>query len=260
MKINVYCKNKGWLFEDLKREIAEHGAVPSDSPLPDMDAYICIRDDEAKLSPQKRKTVVQIHHTNPIRHKGYGAISFVHPWQEKQYRRFSHRQKCFTQPIGTRNVPVTPFPDRPVLGYFCREVRGLKRSDLFKDAVVRAKQDTDFDVLMIGEKLDHIAHLGTYEERAATIEDYQRITAFLTTSVSPMVPLSAYEALAAGRPLITTPREFPVDFSNIFTSKNAVGLASLISMVLKGPIHAPQSFFYRSAWAQKQCLEAAKLC
>lgn len=264
MRVNVYARELGWLFSDLKQHIASHGAIPSESPIPDADAYICIRDSEAHLSPKPDKTVVQVHHINPVDLRGFGMISFCHPYQERQYREFDKKTPSFTLPIGARDIPVTPLPDKPTLGGFFREVNSqgkkhLKGSLLFAEAVEIARKTLDFDVLLIGGNLDHIKHIGRYEKRAATPDDYARITALMTTSTSPCVPLSAYEALAAGRPVISTPREWTHDFSNIGAGKTAKELAACIVTYLKSPILIPQKPFDRDEWCKRQVKEAINL-
>lgn len=262
MKINVFCKNHRWLFEDLKQEIASYGAIASDEPLPDADAWICLRDTEAKLSPDKTKTLVTVHHIEPITHDGYGKINFVHPFQKRQY---NGNGPSFVLPIGSRNIPPSPFPDKPVLGGFFREVNGngkrnLKGSVLFKQAVELARQQIDFEVLLIGANLRHIAHIGTYECRGALPDDYARITALMTTSTSQMVPLSVYEAMAAGRPIVTTPREFPFKANNVFMADTVEGLAEGIIKALTEPKMIVQNPFSRSDWCRRMVEEAGKLC
>lgn len=81
MKINVYCQDRGWLFEDLKREIASYGAKPSSRPLRNFDAYICIRTKEAPLSPKPKKTVVQVHDMKGYDLSPYGLALLVHESQ-----------------------------------------------------------------------------------------------------------------------------------------------------------------------------------
>lgn len=261
MKVNVYCKNLGWLFEDLKREIASYGAIPSEAPLANADAWICIRDTEANLAPDKSRTVVTVHHIQPLKHRDYGMMSFVHPFPERQWRQKNPHGRAFMMPIGSRDIPVKPFPRIPTLGFFCREHGvGLKRSRLFADAVTIAKKEMDFNVLMIGEKLEHISYLGVYKRRAAVPGDYSAITAFCTTSISPMVPLSCYEALAAGRPVVSTTREFPFDVDNVFMADTAAGLASGFIELLSNPKLIPQAPFSRSDWCHRMVKEARNLC
>jgi glycosyltransferase involved in cell wall biosynthesis len=252
--INVYCENKGWLFEDLKQLIAAQGAVASDMPLPDADAYICIRTRNAELSPKPEKTVVQIHDMDCFLGDKYGAISFVHEEQAKLWRKKGFRGRYFTLPIGSRDIPYAPRPQRPTLGYFCREVGDKKRSEFFAQVVKAAKKRMDFDVLMIGENLDSIKNIGKYIERAAVPADYARITAFMTTSVSPMVPLSAYEALAAGRPVVTTPRIWPSSHSwhGVYCGITEEELAEQVVRALKVNLCQPFAPFNRTAWAKEQ--------
>lgn len=261
MKINVYCKNNGWLFEDLKQEIALYGAIASDKPIKDADAWICLRDNESNLSPDKSKTLVTVHHIDEINHEGYGIIAFVHPFQERQY---NGKNPSFVSPIGARDIPQSQFPDKPVLGGFFREVnnngkRNLKGSVIFKQAVELAKQKIDFDVLLIGANLRHIAHIGKYECRGALPDDYSRITALMTTSTSPMVPLSVFEAMSCGRPIITTIREFPFNYDNVFMEDTVEGLANGIVKALTTPKIIIQKPFSRSEWCRMMVEEASKL-
>lgn len=259
-KINVYCKDLGWLFEDLKRNIARHGAIASTKPLPGMDAYICIRDTEANLSPDPKRTVVQIHHIKPVDHVGYGMLSFVHPFPHRQYVKKYSGQQTSVDCIGSRSVPDVPFPRIPTLGYFCREYKGeLKRSNLFAEAVKIARKKFSFNVLIIGQNLEHISGIGKYEVRPSIPADYARITAFCTTSVSPMIPLSAYEAMAAGRPLVTTPREMTWPAKNIFVGETPERLAEAMIQALKYPRRVVQKPFDRDAWCRKQIQHALEL-
>lgn len=262
MKINVFCRNRGWLFEDLKALIASKGAVASDLPLPDADAWICIRDTEAVTVPDPKRTLVQCHHVNAFPRVGYGIISFCHPFQQEKFKREHGEHPNFMLPIGARAVPRNSFAGKPTLGYFCREVGKdrVKGSDLFATAVKMAREQKDFDLLMIGENLEHIANLGKYERRAAVPSDYGRISAFCTTSTSPAVPLSCYEALAAGVPVASTVRQFPHLFGGVYFGTDEQGLAGAILAALNCEIREPQFPFSRDAWAQRQVDEARKLC
>lgn len=256
MKINVYCRNLGWLFEDLKQNIAKHGAIASETPLPDMDAYICIRTKESALSPKSEKTVVQVHDMMNYVLTRFGMAAMVHPAQ-----RVLADNKIMI-PIGSRDIPFLPAPERPTLGFFCREVgkNRVKGSDLFAEAVTIARKHMNFDVLMIGANLEHISKIGKYEKRAATPDDYARISAYCTTSKSPMIPLSAYEALTAGRRVVTTPREWPHPFEGIHTGKTAKEMAYCIVEALNGGIIEKQKPWSRDDWCKRMVDEARKLC
>lgn len=264
MLVNVFCKNKGWLFEDLKQHMARHGAVASDTPMTDADAWICLRDTEAHTVPDRSRTLVQCHHMNDFNHVDYGMVSFCHPAQERQYRAMhGDRQQSFTLPIGARDVPHAPLPPRPVLGFFCREVgldRRIKGSDVFAAAVTEARKFTDFDVLMIGERLDHISHLGQYECRAAVPDDYARITSLCVTSTSIAVPLSMYEAIAAGRAVASMRREMTFPCPTVFMADDAQSLAEAITSALSVRNAVPMMPFSRDDWARRQVEEAMRLC
>lgn len=261
--INVYCRSLGWLFDDLKGLIASCGAIPSETPIPNADAYICIRTTEFNKSPRPEKTLVQIHSLEEYDLRGAGIISYCHPEQWRMNRAKNHKIPYFIQPIGSRDIPVTPLPENPTVGAFFREVnkngKPLKGSALFAEAVEIARREMDFDVLLIGDNLEKIAHLGTYEKRGAEPKDYSRITALMTTSTSKAVPLSAYEALAAGRALVSTPREFTFNVENVFWGWDAKTLADAIIKALNVGEVKPQKPFCRTEWAKKQIEEAIKL-
>lgn len=259
-KINVYCKSYGWLFDDLKRRFADFGALPSELPVPDADAWICIRTQELRNSPKPEHTVVQVHDMRQYRIGVAGCVSLVHPAQMNNLNEYSGRRKV--DPIGSRDIVAGELPPAPVIGFFCRESGTEKGSPLFSEAVAIAREELDFEVLMIGWNLDHIEGLGRYERKAAGPLDYQRITALVTCSVSPMIPLSAYEACAAGRLVITTPRIWPEgsEWAMVRTAESAEGLAALICEAVRTPRKfRPEMPFSRDRWIQNQIEEAVKL-
>lgn len=265
MIINAYARNLGWLFSDLQNLMGSLGCVVSETPIPNADAYICIRTKEFSKSPKPEKTLVQIHDLESYDLRGAGIISYCHPEQYMINRAKNHKTPYFIQPIGSRDIPVTPLPEKPVLGGFFREVshkgrKQLKGSDLFAQAVEIARKEMDFDVLLIGQNLEKIAHLGTYEKRGALPDDYSRITALMTTSTSRAIPLSTYEALAAGRSIVSTPREFTFNVENIFWGWDAKTLADAIIKALNVGEIKPQKPYDRLQWAEKQVQEAIKLC
>jgi glycosyltransferase involved in cell wall biosynthesis len=245
--INVYCKDKGWLFEDLKQLIASYGAVASEKPLKDADAWICIRSRELVLSPNTRKTVCQVHDLN-TGDLNCGHVSLVHPEQyKKSYVNYT------VDPIGSRDVPLGDLPVIPTIGFFCREQMGLKRSEMFKKAVNIARESVEFAVLMIGDNLEGISDIGVYEKRPAVVEDYKRIDALVTCSVSSMIPLSVYEAISCGRAIVTTPRNFIEDYDGIFTGKDEFEIAEhIVSVVRDRKKYDPFTPFSRNDWARKQ--------
>lgn len=254
--INVFCRDNGWLFDDLKREIAGHGAVASEKPLPNADAWICIRSSESDLVPDPKRCVLQIHDVkNKIPH-GFGKYSYVHKHQMKLSGIIGA-----VSPIGSRDVEYDDLPNSPTIGFFCKEYGQLKRSNMFYDAVRLAREEIDFKVLMIGDKLNHIRNLGRYEVKGAGVNDYKRIDALVTCSVSHMIPLSAYEALAAGRTVISTPREWPFKSPMIKEGETVDDIAELIyETVSDRRIYKPFAPYSRDDWAKGQYEEALKLC
>ncbi|EPQ4688495.1 hypothetical protein LXC81_004851 [Citrobacter freundii] len=214
-QINVYCLDKGWLFNDLKEQFNNAGCNASFKPQKICDAWICIRSSELKFSPDITRTIVQVHNMEPHDIHLFNAslgVVFTHPMQEWLWRRSGYNGRSITVPIGTRKIiqPHTVIPQRPTVGFFCGENKfRWKGSDVFKNVVIAAKKAIDFDVLMIGRGLEHISDLGIYEQRAANPEDYSRIDVLFTASISPGIPLSVYEACACGKTVITTPRWFP---------------------------------------------------
>lgn len=254
--INVFCKSNGWLFDDLKAEIASFGATPSEQPLPNADAWICVRSSESDLVPDKSMAVVQIHDVKNKIPDGFASYSYVHPFQLRQ-----SGVNGSVNPIGSRDIPYDDLPDKPTIGFFCKEYGKVKRSELFAEAVMMAKQECKFNVLMIGGNLSHIKHIGAYENRAANVNDYSRIDALVTCSVSPMIPLSAYEALAAGRSVISTPREWLFNSPAIQEGESAEDIAEIIvDVVTDRKLHAPFMPYSREDWARLQFEKALELC
>lgn len=249
MKINVYCQNRGWLFEDLKQLIASKGATPSECPLPNYDGYICIRTREANLTPSPDKTLVQVHDMGKYDLSRYGAVSLVHIAQASNVK-----GKMEITPIGSRRIPQTRLPDVPMVGFFCREIPGFKKgSKLFEQVVLEARKEINFDVLMIGYKLEHIGYLGKYEKRSANIDDYARITALFTASQTPMIPISVYEACASGRSIITTPREWMCLYDGIYEGCSVKELKEqLVKVVKLNKLWHPDLSFSCDKWAEQQ--------
>ncbi len=216
MIINSYCTNLGWLFEDLQGCFRKLGLLTTEAPLEEADCWLCIRTGEAYKAPDISRTIVQVHDMydyDVTYFQKAALVIFTHPlqfWLWKK-RGFSGNHKII--PIGARSDITKPLVQcqRPTLGFFCGETPSMeKQSLLFKEVVTTVRKEIDIDVLMIGRNLDHIADLGTYIEKAADVSDYQQIDALFTSSISPAVPLSVYEACSIGIPVISTPRWFPV--------------------------------------------------
>lgn len=248
MLINAYCEPRGWLFDDLRRELAAAGAVPSDEPLAHADAWICLRSRERRFSPNPGRTVLQVHDMETPPAPEFGAVALVHPVQ------LADHPNGLVLPIGARECPPAPLPRHPAVGFFCREVNGRKGSDLFGQAVLLAREHVRFEVHLIGERLEHIAELGIYQQRGAIPRDFGLVDALVVCSQSPMVPLSAYEACAAGVRVISTPRQWiGPGWGAVHTAATAEALADeIIDAVTCRQRFAPHAPFTRAAWAQSQ--------
>lgn len=139
------------------------------------------------------------------------GVVFTHPMQSWLWRRDGFKGRSTIRPIGSRRDVIVRSnqPDKPTVGFFCGEnLQRWKGSDLFERVIHRLRTLCEFDVLMIGRNLDHISYLGNMEDRAAGINDYQRIDSLFCASISPGIPLSVYEALAAAVPVVSTRRWF----------------------------------------------------
>lgn len=268
MRVNAYCEDRGWLFEDLKVELAAAGAEVSDFPLPGCDVYICIRTREHRQTLAPAKTIIQVHDLTSKPVPGARHVSFVHDDAAKLWHRKGWRGSFDVTPIGARSVlDNPPLPERPTIGFFCREVWDAnkvqaKRSDLFAAAVQLARLEAKFDVLMIGEKLEHIAHLGQYEARSATVEDLARIDALVTTSRSTMIPLNVYEALGSGVRVISTPRTFGSYGAHVWQADPTPEAlaAQLLRAVREERGRAPAvAVPTRAKWAMAQVRQAKRL-
>lgn len=269
VRINVFCRNLGWLFEDLKRALAVAGAHASTEPERQADAWICIRSREWEQIPDLGRAVVQIHDLQlrpaPSRLELAGCVQFVHPFQASKWQAVGFKGRFEVTPIGSRAciAPAHSRPARPTIGFFCRVTKNNpKGSPLFHAAVLLARRRADFDVLLIGSRLEHLADLGRYEKHAAGPRDYARIDALACTTQSPCVPLSAYEACAAGLPVISTPRQFPGDsWPMILRADSAEGLADhIVQVVASRPRHTGHKPYTLESWADETLRIARQLC
>lgn len=238
--INVYARDLGWLFEDLKAAFAVNGAVASDTSDEDASCWICVRTSEAASSPSISKTIVQVHDMNAYDMalmNQAGLVLFTHPLQAYLWRQSGFLGRSKVVPIGSRRgiVPAEELPPVPTVGYFTGEAgSNSKRTDMFAEAVALARETLSFDVLMIGRWLDAFAYVGTWQNRAAGIADYQHIDVLVTCSPSPGVPLSVFEAASIGIPIVTTPRWFPVTtWPNVFVGGAVSEIADHIVRILQ---------------------------
>ena len=98
-QVNVYCLDKGWLFNDLKEQFRLAGCSTSTSPLKNSDAWICIRSSEMRISPDITRTIVQVHNMEPHDMHLFNAalgVVFTHPMQEWLWKRSGFNGKFVT--------------------------------------------------------------------------------------------------------------------------------------------------------------------
>ena len=237
MKINCFCKNNGWLFEDLKNYFSKQDVFTSEYADLNADAYISVRTTEITDIEILKKSIVQVHgmynYDIEFLNKALGIV-FTHPMQYWLWQNHGFTGKYKILPIGSRKEIKTfdSIPETPTIGFFCGETKKFeKRSNLFKEVVLELKKYLNFDVLMIGRNLNHISDIGTYENRSANIDDYSKIDVLFTASISPGIPISVYEACGAGKPVVSTPRWFPM--ANWPNTKIGVSKDELVKSLLE---------------------------
>jgi glycosyltransferase involved in cell wall biosynthesis len=237
--INPYCQDYGWLFEDFKEQfeqvrLPDIKVVSSEDPLPDADAWICIRTDEAAASPDLAKTVVQIHdfweHPGINGSKKLGALVFTHDEQVNLHD-LQWSTRSLVRPIGARRLFTLreSMPAELTVGWVGREIvrRGKpqKRPNLFVDAVRHARQMANglkIEARMYGPDLQAYAEkIGAdlWEgPRNSDLRDfYHSIDLLVVTSEPEPGPLSVWEALACGVPVICGHHAGPFIFNGEIT-------------------------------------------
>lgn len=227
--INVYCKDRGWLFEDFKKLFAKSGAVTSEEPLPYASAWICLRTDEWTKCPDPTRLVLQIHdmwaHDWPRRK--VGAVVRTHPLQCELDA--SH---AMTRPIGALCCmqPMAKPLVRPgdlTLGWVGRPANWhdhyVKSPEPLLRAVYQIREarllpdDATIAVILMGTGLEKWAKEAAlirgvgciYFDRASFgVETYPalyaQMDANVITSSTDAGPITLFESLACGIPTLST--------------------------------------------------------
>lgn len=217
----------------------------SEAADPSADAWIYIRTAEAVDSPDLSRTVVQIHDMwSAKEHRetlaAAGALCFTHPlqipeddgsdpaWVPWEPGEKFGRRMC--RPIGALEAffevehrPSDTFTVGWIGRPFVKDGRDLKRLDLFVETIKALGPPCR--VLIVGENLEwtaaNIGHerdvpvvLFRREEHTEPWEEcgpfvYSALDALVATSESQAVPLPVFEAIAAGVPVVSTPRGWP---------------------------------------------------
>lgn len=237
--INVAAVNRGWFFEDLKahflRESGNQAVIKvSDRPRRDADAWIFLRTKEAISSPIPERSLAQIHDMfdeNLYRPGGdrrcvnrCGGIVLTHPAQREILRSSDinlDQKHILERPIGAlsnfslRQKQSQPFTvawvGRPAIHF----KQDLKRVNWFVEAV--RNLDSSYRAVLLGERLEsHYISMKKsgidcdyYKKSQYSIEHYPQIYSdfdcVVITSMSEAGPLSLFEALSVGVPVISTP-------------------------------------------------------
>jgi glycosyltransferase involved in cell wall biosynthesis len=238
VRVNVFARDLGWLFEDLKRhflraDIVGVAVVASEEPCPDADAWVALRTREAHASPVPGRTAVCIHDLfdEPGLYapdgdrrgvQGAGGIVLCHPLQRRLLEAAGvrlDRATVLERPIGalTSFAPGDHPNPRFTIGWVGRD-HWRKRLDWFVEAVASFGQGrTGFDAVLIGSGLERAAadlwQLGIearcYPRERHPIADYPRLyrqlDVLVITSETEAGPLTLFEALASGLAVASTP-------------------------------------------------------
>jgi len=240
IRVNVYALNRAWLFEDLKTHFAKLvmpgiKIIVTERPILNADSWVCLRAAEARKSPNKSRTVVQIHdqfeeglYSRRGKRqviKNCGAICFTHPMQKTIVERSGldiSSTKTLIKPLGALScfTPRHSLSDKFTVGWVGRAViyqgQDFKRIRWLVDALAQWPHRADTAVKLIGEKLER-----THSELSALDMDaqylqrskcphslypelYKKLDCLVITSAFAAGPNSLFEALASGVPVIST--------------------------------------------------------
>lgn len=243
--VNVVASDRGWLFEDFKRHFAAASGrqvtiVASDRPRHDADAWIFLRTCEAARSPDPARTVVQVHdlyddgcyRPGGTRHcvASSAGLVLTHPAQRAILAGSGidlAARLIVERPIGALGAFTTrsAMADVFTVGWVGRPaVHGgtdIKRVAWFVDAVRAA--GGPLRAVLLGERLE-AAHTALrrrgidcryLRKDTYPIERYPRIyqgfDCVVISSSLEAGPLSLFEALASGVPVVSTPVGWAVE-------------------------------------------------
>lgn len=235
-KINIYAENHGWLFEDLKQHFKDLKCVNgfevsvSDRPLDHADVWVALRTKEAVAAPEIRRTVVCVHdllcddgmyQRNGSRRGVYdaGALVLCHPEQRRILIEAGiplERKQILERPIGALKcfTPRQQTPDLFTVGWVGR-AHPRKRWEWFVEAIQQS--DHRPEVVLIGSGLGEAAqslresgvNCCLYDRSEHPISNYPRLyqglDCLVITSSTEAGPITLFEALATGLPVVSTP-------------------------------------------------------
>lgn len=237
--INVYATSgtSPWLFDDLKTHfkklnLKNISIITSEYPDHSADAWIAIRTAEAALSPDIAKTVACIHdlyeHDDMYNPGGVRAIVkkvkglvLCHPYQKKilQQAGISLAHKIILErPIGALSnfSPGNVMPQKFTIAWVGRN-HWRKRINWFVEAIQKLTlPKNQFKILLLGKGIEEngklLQSLGFDCEiypkdkyPIATYPDlYRKMHCLIITSSTEAGPLTLFESLASGNPVIST--------------------------------------------------------
>jgi glycosyltransferase involved in cell wall biosynthesis len=238
IKVNVFAQDLGWLFQDLKEHFGRLALervtiVVSEVPRTDADAWVALRTREAHTSPVPGRTVVCIH--DLFDHPGLyapdgdrrgvhgaGGMVLCHPDQRRLLNVAGvrlDRATILERPIGALSSfsPGDRRGARFTIGWVGRN-HWRKRLDWFVEVTARlAGNRFPFDVVFIGMGLEEAAanvnrcgiEARVYPRDRYPIAEYPRLyrelDLLVITSMTEAGPLTLFEALASGVPVVSTP-------------------------------------------------------
>jgi glycosyltransferase involved in cell wall biosynthesis len=238
--VNVVAANRGWLFEDLKShfqnlQLDGIAVISSNRAIDNADVWIYLRAHEANQSPDKSRTLVQIHdqfdqglyRQGGNRHviKFCRAVCLTNPEQQSIIEasgiNFTDK-KLLLRPVGALNDfrLRQKQPEKFTLGWIGRPVDYLgedfKRSHWLASSLKDNSFKKQISVVLIGDRLDKtnqsLLSLGIdshyfprtqfgYHKYTAY---YQNIDCVLITSKLAAGPNCLFESLACGIPVVAT--------------------------------------------------------
>ena len=248
MIVNVFAQGNGWLFGDLKRrfgDLALDGVSVrvSDEALAGADAWVAVRTWEGASAPDPRRTLVCIHDcyddedlygpegSRGVVHRA-GGLSLCHPAQRELLEAAGvdlAGKSILERPLGAltiftpRKRQTEPFQ----IGWVGRN-DWRKRTDWLPKAVLGLQLPrTSFGVVLVGTELEPLEEVFRdedldcryYPRCSYPIEDYpafyHRMDVLVITSMTEAGPLTLFEALACGVPVVATPVGWAPHFSRI---------------------------------------------
>ncbi|MBL4705520.1 MAG: glycosyltransferase family 4 protein [Flavobacteriales bacterium] len=239
IEINVFAKSgdQPWLFDDLKIHFGNLHLpgiriVTSETCIDTADAWIAIRTAEAAYTPDPSRTVACIHDLydhdgmydpgglRSIIHSVKGLV-LCHPDQQNILQKAAvdfSKKEIVQRPIGALSDfrPGDIFSDKFTIGWVGRNY-WRKRIEWFIEAIEGLEIPKDqFRIMLMGmdieEPADKLRSMG-YECSGypknqypiATYPDlYRKMSCLVVTGVTEAGPLTLFESLATGNPVIAT--------------------------------------------------------